>query len=383
MREALDSFFLGIITLILGAYYAVVPQTPFGIPTEPVELKNYATSTLFSSQLTIEKLPSIYEKPAQEYGGSIPSILVQTPYRNAATIALSKTPVAPIEPDATTHTKTVSSVNEALVNIFCTLRSKNRVRATTGSGVFLGDRGVILTNAHVAQFLLLNDSEKGIDTSCTIRGGAPAKPLYYADLLYISPLWVDHNVAELHSKEPSGTGERDYALIYVTKTIDGTPPPIAFPGLIPHIDTFKLRNKNSPVVAAGFPAESLRAEGIQTSLMPTIATTTITQLFTYAKDTVDVIGIAPSKVGEQGSSGGPVVDFNNTLIGLITTKGDITKDGEKSLRAITLPYIDRTIREETRVGLLETIASDLPARARIFKNTLTPILSSMVIEALK
>ena len=113
--------------------------------------------------------------------------------------------------------------------------------------------------------------------------------------------------------------------------------------------------------------------------MPTVATTTITELFTYTRNNIDLVGIAPSAVGEQGSSGGPITTLDNTVIGLISTKGNEAKDGAKSLRAITLAYIDRTIRDEVHVSLLDTIGSKLADRARIFRATVEPLLRDMVL----
>jgi S1-C subfamily serine protease len=141
--------------------------------------------------------------------------------------------------------------------------------------------------------------------------------------------------------------------------------------------------KHDAVLAAGFPAEIVKTAGSKAALNATIATTTITELFTYTKNKVDLIGIAPSAVGEQGSSGGPITTLEGGVIGIIATKGSAEKDGAKSLRALTLAYIDRTIREETKVGLEETISSNLKERARIFRDIMTPILSGMVIDALK
>lgn len=330
----------------------------------------------------VRVLPTIYEK--QEYGGTLPSILLNAGKKQRASIVLAESASV-----STTATTTLTkggmhdvAVADAIVNIFCTLRMKNLVRATSGSGVFISENGVILTNAHVAQFLLLAEPSRGITTKCTIRTGNPAVAKYYADLLYIPPLWVEENAKQLHTENPTGTGERDYALLYVTQAVSGKLP-TSFPALSTTVEPFGKKSKNQVVIAAGFPAEIIKTEGLKALLTATIATTTITELFTYTKDNVDLVGIAPSAVGEQGSSGGPIVSLSNTVIALITTRGNETTDGVKSLRAITLPYIDRTIREETHVGLVDTISGNLRERARIFRDTMTPMLSNIVIDELK
>jgi Trypsin-like peptidase domain len=345
------------------------------LPTQDTE------EPISDTTMELSVLPSVFE--GQEYGGPIPDILLTTPRTQEASIILaaSSSEASENTDESPLPTSTVS-VRDALVNIFCTLRIKDEVRATTGSGVFIHERGVILTNAHVAQFLLLAEPARGITTSCTVRAGSPATPKYYADLLYIPPHWVQENAEELHSEQPSGTGERDYALLYVVSAIEGDMPS-SFPALTPLVRPLTNSAKHEAVLAAGFPAEIVKTAGSKAALNATIATTTITELFTYTKNKVDLIGIAPSAVGEQGSSGGPITTLEGGVIGIIATKGSAEKDGAKSLRALTLAYIDRTIREETKVGLEETISSNLKERARIFRDIMTPILSGMVIDALK
>jgi S1-C subfamily serine protease len=364
---------------------------PFGgtvsSPTPALPPTPSQATTPIETALT--QLPSLFE--TQEYGGALPRILVTTPYTQGATIVLSEkkqptttiaTSVLPVAHKAP-RTLPTRDVRSALVNIFCTLKQKNEIRITTGSGVIISETGVILTNAHVAQFLLLAKPQLGITTTCTIRAGDPAEPRYTADLLYIPPLWVNENASELAKETPTGTGERDYALLYVTKSATDAPLPTIFPYL--RVDSRPLsgREKNNPVIAGGFPAEVVRAQGLRATLHGIVATTTITELFTYTKNNVDMIGIAPSAVGEQGSSGGPIVNMDGVVIGLIATKGNEAKDGARSLRALTVPYIDRTIREETKVSLTDTVGSDLEKRAEIFRSVMTPLLSTIVADALE
>ena len=65
---------------------------------------------------------------------------------------------------------------EALVNVFCTTKSGGSFKPTTGSGVIIDERGVILTNAHVAQYYLLEDYLVEDFVSCVIRTDSPASP---------------------------------------------------------------------------------------------------------------------------------------------------------------------------------------------------------------
>ena len=265
---------------------------------------------------------------------------------------------------------TPTPVSDALVNIYCSTRIHDRLLTTSGSGAFIDDQGVILTNAHVAQFLLLAESATSSKSTCVIREGSPATRKYEAALLYMSPTWVVQNATQLHDEHPMGTGERDFALLYVTHAVDGNTPS-TFPSLTiaPESYPFEL----APVSAAGYPAY-VQENDPYLSLSQLIATTSISRLYTFTDGHVDVIAIAPSAVGEQGSSGGPILDLDDTVIGLITTRGNVDTEGAQSLHALTLPYISRVLRSETGLSLTETLSGDIALRAQIFRETLIPPL---------
>src|SRR6185436_12542444 len=75
------------------------------------------------------------------------------------------------------------AVRSALVNILC-MPQGGSLRPISGSGVIIDPRGVILTNAHVAQYVLLSESPQ-INLTCSIRTGSPASPRWKAVVLYI------------------------------------------------------------------------------------------------------------------------------------------------------------------------------------------------------
>jgi hypothetical protein len=126
---------------------------------------------------------------------------------------------------------TAETIDEALVNILCTFTTEDSIRTTTGTGFFIDPDGIILTNAHVAQHLLLTESDDFVSAECIIRTGNPAAPRYVADLLYLPPAWIVENARTMYEAVPMGTGERDYALLHVCETISGEPLPAIFPAL--------------------------------------------------------------------------------------------------------------------------------------------------------
>ena len=186
---------------------------------------------------------------------SLPEILIRNAnYQKAALVESIDPNVAP------------ATALDALVNIYCTYKTDKYIKTTTGTGFFVDTDGVILTNAHVAQFLLL----EGVvgDTECTIRTGNPAKALYNAELLYISPAWVAEHAKLINDTSPKGTGERDYALIYVTSGINGAPMPKDFPALPFNTDLLRLDVTDTEVFATGYPAEAMLEAGSKTPLIP-------------------------------------------------------------------------------------------------------------------
>ncbi len=346
---------------------------PAPIEEEVVALKNGAEEQVAEETLSpIETLSR----------GIVPKVLLENAdFQRAAVIASEREVEMPTEiPD----TPIEQLMENALVNVYCQYKTERYIRTTTGTGFFINQKGIILTNAHVAQFLLLeNEGSSEHDVDCVIRGGNPAIAQYKAELLYISPTWIFENSKLITEEAPTGTGERDYALLYVSKTLDNAPLPTRFP-VIP-IDTALLARsmEQAPVVTAGYPAGALFRNGADAELTPVVAETTIGSLYTFGSNYADLFSISESPVGEQGASGGPIVKpTEKDAIGLIVTKGDTDSEGEHSLRALTLSYIDRTIIEETGFSLAQNMQGDVALRGNIFKSAMVPFLAGILEEEL-
>jgi hypothetical protein len=312
-----------------------------------------------------------FRKLSSLYGNSnpIPDILIKNAaYQKAAVVESIDPETAP----ATTL--------EALVNIFCTYKTDTYVKTTTGTGFFIDTDGIILTNAHVAQFLLLEGLEG--ETDCIVRTGNPAKPMYEVDLLYIPPAWVREHAKMINDSSPKGTGERDYALLYAVSGLGGKPMPADFKALPFDTNLLTLGIYDTEVFATGYPAGALLEKGFDAPLVPRQATTTIGELMTFGSNLVDIFTIRGSTIGEHGSSGGPVVNADGNAIGIISTRGDDAEFGEGSLRAISIAYINRTIQEETGFTLTQNLNGNLPLRAQLFKETIVPFLQASLREAL-
>jgi len=358
-------FFTEIIAAILMAYLAF----PNGLATKlanwiPPAFDGNQSELAESASGTVDQITSLPSR----LGQSIPDILLRSAEYQQAAVS-----------DATGQSKaTTRNPLEALVNIYCTFSTREYVRTTTGTGFFVDSDGIIMTNAHVAQFLLMEDTEDTGHTECVIRSGNPASPQYRAKLLYLPPTWVQENAKVMKEEVPMGTGERDYALLYVSEGISGRPLPARFPSLAFDSSLLPISVKNDTVLASGYPATDLIENGPATDLVPEQATTSISELYTFGSNYADVFSVRGSAVGAEGSSGGPIVNEAGQVIGIIVTRGDDDTDGPGSLRAITISHIARTMEEETGFTLEENLGGNLPYRASIFAKTLSPFLLALL-----
>lgn len=237
----------------------------------------------------------------------------------------------------------------ALVNILCEANAP--LRSTSGSGVIIDPRGIILTNAHIAQHFLL---EKSSLVSCTVRSGSPATARWRAKLVFIPEEWVKKHASDILSTRATGTGEHDYAFLVVTEVIDNSPLP-SFP-FIPLDAKEATSVTGDPVLIAGYPAEFVGGSAARSALYASTVFSNIKQLLTFTEDIIDVISVGGTVLAQSGSSGGGFIDLYGSLVGLIVTTsiGDTT--GSRDLHAITPAHIDRSIQQHTG-SRLETLLS--------------------------
>lgn len=291
---------------------------------------------------------------------------------------------AVVSPDSTkevsqieTASSTVSTdLADAIVNILCVYETKDYRRTVSGSGFMISKQGVILTNAHVAQFLLLKDSPAVKNTSCTVRINNETSDVFSAGLLYVSPTWILEYADMINSQSPRGSGENDFALLYLSDQSDEERAAATFPFIPVSTDSLSEEVRGQTVILVGYPAskEVSAKEGYSRK----IATTTIANVYTFGKGSADVLSLNESILGYSGASGGPVIDHLGRAIGVISTKDE----GTTMLNAITTAYIDAQMREETGFDLHSTIQGDLPSRAKLFNETVSPILGEIINQSL-
>lgn len=270
--------------------------------------------------------------------------------------------------NTTAVTESTGDLAEAIVNIQCIEQGEGYKKTISGTGFFISETGVILTNAHVGQFVLLEKASGKGHTTCQIKTGATSAPTYDVDLLYISPSWLIAHADLITELDPKGTGENDFALLYVSGSISGASLPDHFPFLPPATSPLTYKYYDSTVILVGYPLNGSSSRARVT------ATTTITDFFTFESGLADIMSLAASPLGHQGASGGPVIDYLGRAIGVITTKQINTT----VLNAITIPYIDRVLKSETGFDLASTIQGDLAKKALLFNETVAPILQELL-----
>jgi len=273
----------------------------------------------------------------------------------------------------------------ATVNILCLTKSGGIFEPIVGSGVIIDERGVILTNAHVAQFFLLKDYRVPNYLNCVIRTGSPAKPTYKAEILYISPTWIEKNAEKIASQNAEGTGEHDYALLYINGVTNNGKLPDSFPALNPHKNADNIKQNNF-VLLASYPAGFLGGITVTRDLWITTSISSINKIFTFGSNpshAPDIFSVKGTIGAQEGSSGGAVLDFiSGDLLGIIVTRtvGKTTIDRE--LRILSIPYINSELLGETSKNLKEFLSGNLSEKSLEFSSTTAPKLSKILTDIL-
>jgi len=271
---------------------------------------------------------------------------------------------------------------EVLVNILCSQNIAGAVNPITGSGVIIDPRGVVITNAHVAQFFLLKDYPAENGLQCVLRTGSPARNKYTAELLYISPEWVGLHASDITNPEPKGTGEHDYAFLRITgRTDPNAELPTTFPFISVDINDNDIKTGNQTLVAA-YPAGFLGGTSIQRDLYSVSSVATVGERFTFLENTIDLFSIGGTVVSQGGSSGGAVVSNENKLIGVIVTSTKADTTAERDLRAITLGHINRALTEGANTTIEGLLFGDVVLKAKLFNLSTTPSLINLYLQYL-
>jgi hypothetical protein len=359
-----------------AAALSTAPSATVQADTPPASLTVRATSTpLFPIARKIATSSPAAKAPKNAATGATEAL----PHK-ATTVTPPQAAVSAPVPTATSADFDAINpfVRNAVVNIACV--APNSDSPISGSGVIIDPRGVILTNAHVGQYVLLQDSGQ-ITLSCTIRTGSPAVDTWHVEVLYISSRWMTVHGKDILQAHQVGTGENDYALLRITGTTNGTPLPASFPSLGINAN-FLAVSKDQSVEVASYPAGFLGGIEAYANMSLISTVTTIKELFTFSEaHTADLISLGGIIVAQSGSSGGAVVDQWKNLIAIIATSSTADATDGRDLRAITLFHINQSIMEETGLDLATYLSGSLDTREAAFKKDYRPADLKILIDA--
>lgn len=359
---------------------AVITEEELQEQEKQAQDTNTATSTL---ETGTSQAPE--DTPASEETPETPTTPAEDPFKELADAFSQLVEETPEVPQTNIpQTQTPHDINtlarSALVNIICTTKSAGVLNPISASGVVIDPQGIILTNAHVAQYFLLQNYPAPGFIDCLIRTGSPARVAYTAELLFLPSSWIQDNAQKIDDERPTGNGEYDYALLRITGEINQTVPPR---GAIPFLDVaLNGPGEGSSVTVAGYPAGFLGGATIQTELYAASTNTHVGQLYTFGTQNVDLFSVGGSIVAQQGSSGGPVVRSDGNLVGLIVTSSSAPETSGRDLRALTTEYIIRDFERESGVSLASYLRLNLADQALIFNTVTAPGLTQALTNVL-
>ncbi|MBP9757156.1 MAG: trypsin-like peptidase domain-containing protein [Candidatus Pacebacteria bacterium] len=269
---------------------------------------------------------------------------------------------------ATTPFEFDQSWRSAVVNLFCTDRYGGGL--SSGSGVIVDSRGIILTNAHVALDFLFQDWPTPSITECVVRTGSPASPAYKASLVYLPAGYVSDTVKAVPGASDDGFiyGKDDYAILVITGPSTGQ---IKAPTVFPYLSIdYAAPAVNTPVYLLGYASEYTSYETLQRNLYQLASPASVdAQRMIQGSGKIDTVAFNGNVVGQHGSSGGAVILNGGKLAGLMTffdkLQGATTAD--KVLNALTTGYVARDFETDTGVSLTTFLANDPATLVQKFK----------------
>lgn len=361
--RALDSLFMAITIGIASLLVSFNIDFPLITQYAPAPLPPSMTEPLNATTISSTATTTIPKKTTPSSPPTTTSIPVASPVASVP----ASTPKVAVDYEAVN-----AAARAALVNILCLAGSESPVGSVSGSGVFIDSRGIILTNAHIAQYYLLKDYPKPDSIECSIRLGSPASAKYRAELLYLPPAWITENADQLKAQSPKGTGEHDYAFLRITGTTD---PQGTLPASFPRIPIATTDPEiGEEVLLAAYAAGFLDGTSILRDLHIASAFTVVQKLFTFNEQSnIDAVSIGGTIVSQGGSSGGAVVrGRDGALLGLIATATAGSTTGDRDLRAIMTMHVARSLAEQGMGGLVALLNKDAAAQAADFKANVAP-----------
>lgn len=291
---------------------------------------------------------------------------------------LNKSLIQVSTPISTITAKKEARPEDGVVNIFCSQKIvvngkvTSQRRTITGSGALISKDGVVLTNAHVAQFPLLADKNPNI--VCLARYGNPASGSLSVKVSYISPEWVKEYGKYINTEGAPQSGKSDFALLKISLPTGNTGNSPLFPLTLQK----SLPDQSATIYSVSYPADILGAKGVNSSLPLQKEALGINRFYSVGVTSNDVIETTPSSAGQRGSSGGAIVDQQGQLIGTITTIVNSSNPSKKLIRAMTITHTDVEFSKFSNTNLSQVTTYGIAEAEKSFDNQYREFLTSLL-----
>ncbi len=353
-------------------------SSPTPLDTVITQILNVASSSTPAPATTTKPVPTKPVGPVQPSTPPVPFKPLPLPTPPVVTPAPSvPAPTTPTAPTVDEKLAGSALLKSAIVNIICL--PGGGIGGFSGSGIIIDPRGIILTVAHVGQGFLLRDYPTKNAGTCYIRTGSPAQNAYAADIIFISPEWLSENQATFLQNTPAGTGENDFAFLAITRSISGKALPNSY-SYIPLSPAGTKVKEGDNVGTGSYAAEFLTNDQIRSSLYPTIKFADVDDVYTFGKSTVDIFSVAAGSAAQEGSSGGAVINSEDRLIGLISTRTAKPDLALRSLQALTMDHIRRSFKADMGADLDSYLKGNPSTLVNNFKNKAAELVQELADE---
>ena len=175
----------------------------------------------------------------------------------------------------------------------------------------------------------------------------------------MDPNWISKYYS-IFDKDYSETGENDIALLQIDSSQSTK---------LNESDIIKLNNTSyatlnptssvdsgSGVVIKAYPSDVYGKFGVFATLPRQSETTSLESLLNFDGNTnapYDLLETRPSSLGQSGASGGGIFDGQGQLIGIISNTISSDVLSQNKIRALSLSYIDKQIKNDLGVSIFE------------------------------
>ena len=267
-------------------------------------------------------------------------------------------------------------ISSSVVNVYCQAIRGSNIETITGSAVQVDPSGVYITNAHVAIYVMLSDTEPVGTVSCYIRENSPAKKIYEAKSVYIPSSWISsHANAYKIGIELVGTGEKDYALIKrgnSNPTLNQNDFPSEWSSPLATILPIKGQN----IILSGYPVFDKSV--ISSALYLMTNNSSILNVFNLNGESNSLFDSESTKLAQIGSSGGGAFDQQGNLFGIMGAAINNTPGELPSERIIGINYIKSDILKDTGKTFESLLQNNKTESLNFIKN-IAPSLSKVLI----